>query len=163
MMSNRCGKAKGFTAIEIISLLLIIGVLAIVAVARLTSSSSYKVDAEAELLKANIRYVQFRAMSDADTLSDAYTPFGANDAKWKISFSGNSYTLQNSGTSSPIPSFPGTDSSTHTLPSGINLSGSVIITFDVWGSPEESDISITVTDEKSPKTITVTEKTGFIP
>src|SRR5665647_1712045 len=150
--------SRGFTVIEIIAILLIIAILGVVVVSRMTSTKPYNVAAEVETLKANLRYAQFRALSDADKR------VSSNATTWGISFFANSYTLQKTevGGVPTTPNFPGENSPTHTLPSGITISGSNV-TFDAWGSPGGSNIPITITDGTSPQTITVTKNTGFIP
>lgn len=154
-----CGKnSRGFSVMEIITVLLVLGIISAVAVTRITSTKIYTVVAEMDILKTNLRYAQFRALSDADNTSADYT---VNNATWGIKLSGNTYILQHNGADATTK-FPGDDSNTHTLPSGITISGSSV-TFDVWGSPGVSDITITVTDGTSPQIITVTRKTGFIP
>jgi len=147
----------GFTMIEITSVILILAIIGAIAVSRIASTKPYNVAAEVETLKANLRYAQFRALSDADKR------LSSNATTWGISFSGNSYTLQKTEEGVPTtPNLPGDNSPTHTLPSGITVSGSNV-TFDAWGSPGGSNITITVTDGTSPQTITVTQNTGFIP
>jgi len=146
----------GFTAIEIIAVIVIMAVVGVVAVSRMTSTKVYNVAAEVEILKANLRYAQFRALSDADIT------YGVNDVTWGIKINGSSsYTLQRNGADAST-NFPGENSPTHTMASGIEISGSNV-TFDIWGSPGGSDIQFTITDKASPKTITVTKNTGFIP
>ena len=147
---------SGFTAIEIIAVILIIAIVGVLAISRMTSTKTYNVAAEVEILKANLRYAQFRALSDADTA------YGVNNVTWGIKIYGtSSYTLQRNGTDATTH-FPGENAPTHTMPNGISISGSNV-TFDVWGSPVEENISITITDGISSKTITVTKNTGFIP
>jgi len=150
-------RAAGFTSFEIIAAILVIAIIGAIAIARFTAPSDYTVAAEVEIMKSNIRYAQFRALSDADT------SLGVNDATWGIAFSANSYTLQQNGSTATI-NFPGDDSATHNLPAGITVSASASpLTFDVWGSPGASNITVTVTDGVSPQTVVVTQNTGFIP
>lgn len=157
--NNNGKQPKGFTVIEIIAVLIIIAVVVVIVVSRITSFKPYNIAAEVDILKANVRYAQFRALSDADTAS------GSINSTWGVSFSVNSYQLQhnyNSGAANTY-NFPGESSPTHTLPSGLTIISGSNITFDAWGSPGATNIAITVTDGKSPKTITVTQNTGFIP
>ncbi|HPK53248.1 MAG TPA: hypothetical protein PK114_02240 [Smithellaceae bacterium] len=149
----------GFSIIEFIAILIILAVVAVVAVTRYTSQTYYNVTVEAEILKANLRYAQFRAMSDADTA------YGVNNGTWGLLLSVNSYTLQHkyNGVTANAYDFPGEDSATHVLPAGLNLSGSTAtVTFDVWGSPLEGNANITISDGTSSKTVSVTPYTGFI-
>jgi prepilin-type N-terminal cleavage/methylation domain-containing protein len=160
-------RQNGFTAIEIIAVILIMAIVGVVAVSRMTSTKVYDVAAEVEILKANLRYAQFRALSDADKR------VGENATTWGIVLSANSYTLQKTEEGATTnPSFFGESSSTRNLPSGINITtGTGIITYDVWGIPAlngvpiTGDLTITITDiaSNSSKIITVTKNTGFIP
>lgn len=160
-------KQKGFTAIEIIAVILIIAIVGVVAVSRMTSTKTYNVAAEVEILKANLRYAQFRALSDADKR------YGYKDTTWGVVLAANSYTLQKTEEGvTTNPSLFGESSATHNLASGINITtGTGIITYDVWGIPslngapiaENLTITITDTTSSSSRTITVTKNTGFIP
>lgn len=162
----------GFTVIEIISVILIIAILSVVAVSRMTSTKTYSVAAEAKTLKANLRYAQFRALSDADKR------YGYKDTTWGITISANSYTLQKTETTvtTPVityPSLSSEGSSTHNLAAGISMTTSLgiplTITYNAWGIPSVSgtpitnDVTMTITDGASPQTITVKKNTGFIP
>ena len=118
--------SAGFSAIEIIAVILIVAVVGVIAVSRFTSTTPYKVSSETEILKAHLRYAQFRALSAADTA------YGINNTTWGISISANSYTLQKDRV-------------------------------DAAGIPLTGDVTIIITDGASPRTITVTQNTGFIP
>ncbi|MCL4416017.1 MAG: type II secretion system GspH family protein [Actinobacteria bacterium] len=161
-------KQAGLTAIEIIAVILIMGILGVVAVSRMTSTKTYNISAEVETLKANLRYVQFRGLSDADKR------LSSNATTWGISISNNSYTLQK--TEEGVTTNPGLfaeSSATHNLASGISIATSlgipVTIIYDAWGIPSVSgtpitaDATITITDGASSRTIKVTKNTGFIP
>jgi prepilin-type N-terminal cleavage/methylation domain-containing protein len=160
---KNCEKQTGFTAIEIIAVLFIVAIIAAVAISRISSTTYYTAASEVKILKANIRYAHFRALSDADTT------YGINNASWGVSFSSNSYTLQRNGTDATT-NFPDSSSPKHNLPSGISITQGVgtTITYNVWGIPSATppvtgNIAITITDGASPQTITVTKNTGFIP
>lgn len=170
---NNSGKRRrGFTAIEIIAVILIMAIIGAIAVSRLTSTKIYNVAAEVETLKANLRYAQFRAMSDADKR------LSSNATTWGITIFTNSYTLQKTETTvtTPVTTYPSLSSegsSTHNLAAGISLTTSlgtpVTITYDAWGIPSvpgtpiaDDLITITINDGASPQ-ITVTKNTGFIP
>ena len=159
---HRKNRRNGYSILEVIAVLLVLSVIAVVAVSRFTSTTHYNVAAETEILKANIRYAQFRALSDADTAS------GANNVTWGISLSGNAYTLQRNRADATT-SFPGENSPTHNLPSGISVTAGTV-TYNVWGIPVDSadvplagNLTILVSDGASSQTITVTRNTGFIP
>ena len=142
---DRCGNNSGFTMIEIIAVLVILGIIAAVAVTRIVSTLDYKVTVEKDILKTHLRYVQLRALSD--------------DKPWGMSFAGSAYTALRNGNVAPY-NLPNENSPTHTLPDGITVTGSTV-TFDEWGSPGSSNIDLTMSAGGG--TITITKNTGFIP
>lgn len=150
----------GFTIIEIIIVLVVIGILAAVAVSKTSSLSESQLSAEVETMKTHLRYAQARAMSDG---IDVNNP--SIDGSWTINFTANSYTLVKTG-SAATPSLPNENSTTHTLQGGVLISGSVLVTpvtFDICGSPGASTITITLSAGSNSKSITITKNTGFIP
>lgn len=155
---NSAYSIRGFTIIEIIAVLLLIGILGAIAVSRLTSATGYQIHAEADLIKAHLRYAQLRALGDADTT------LGANGNTWGIAFSAGSYTLQRNGAVAPS-NLPNEVSPTHTFPSGFSLTSGAgtTVTYDVWGSPGANTIAIVLSGGASPGTITITKNTGFVP
>jgi prepilin-type N-terminal cleavage/methylation domain-containing protein len=119
---------KGFTLIEIIAVLIILGIMAAVAVSRMGSNDSDLIP-QADIIKSHLRFAQLKALSD-DT-----------SASWGIAFPGilgsNSYTLKN-GTSNAAINLPGEDGISHTFPTGSGitvLSSPLTVNFDSWGSP----------------------------
>jgi prepilin-type N-terminal cleavage/methylation domain-containing protein len=135
----------GFTTIEIIAVLIVIGILSAIAVSRIASTQSSSVAVEVDILKMQLRYAQLRALSD--------------DKAWGMSFAGNSYTMLRDGNTAPY-NLPNENSPTHTLPSGITVTGNTV-TFDEWGSPGTADIPISISP--GGRTINITKNTGFIP
>lgn len=151
----------GFTIIEMVAVLFILGVISVVAVVRFTSTTHSNVASEAEILKANLRYTQIRAMSDADT------SYGGSNVKWGISISGTAYTLQKNGSSTGVK-FLNENSATHNMPSGIQVTSGTV-SYDVWGRPVDAslnplseNITIIVTDGISSQNIIILKNTGFI-
>jgi len=143
-VSNKINQ-RAFTILEVIAVMMIIGVLSAIAVVRFISVENYSAAAEVDILKTHLRYVQFRALSDNST--------------WGMSFNGNSYTMLRDGITAPY-NLPNEGSPTHTLPAGVTVSGGTV-TFDDWGSPGTSNISIYISPAGG--TITITRNTGFIP
>lgn len=146
---------SGFTMLEIIAVLVIIGVLAAVAVSKVINTQGVSAVVEADILKSHLRYVHMRALSDAAT--------------WGMSFSGTSYTMLRDGAEAPY-NLPNEDSHTHQLPSGVTVSEATTVTFDEWGtpvdesgSPEVGNITISVSAGGETVSVTVTQNTGFIP
>jgi prepilin-type N-terminal cleavage/methylation domain-containing protein len=122
---------KGFTLIEVIAVLIILGIIGVVAASRVGSNSN-DVIPQRDILKSHIRYAQLKALGD-----DKNT--------WSITFNNaNSYTLNcTPGTASTCPpttNLPSEDGSGHDFSKyGISVAvadanpASKII-FDHWGS-----------------------------
>jgi len=155
---------QGFTLIELISVLIIIGIGSAIAVTRFSSSDIRALHEEVAILKAHLRYAQTRAMSD--------------NVPWGIDFlTSTSYRLQrNTGTVGNAATesiLPNERTATRTITSGVT----VYITgagtyFDVFGSPgnlpdsaifTDANKTITLSGGSNSKDITITRSTGFIP
>ena len=144
---NNSGESNhGFTLIEMIAVLIVIGILASVAAVIFSSMDDEKLATEVEILKSHLRYAQSRAMID--------------NVSWGIASSGNSYTLQTGGSTS-TSSLPNDDSSTHNLQIGVTANGPSVA-FDNFGSPIGEGISIKLRAGNGSRTITITKNTGFI-
>ena len=140
---------KGFTLIETIAVLLLLGILAAIAVSR---SSNFGAEADvvgaSEVVKNHLRYAQTKAMNA--------------DVSWGINFDGSTYTLQNaSGVEATLPG---------DLPQGMAFTATIVMFDHRWGSPVDNtdtpltdDVTITISKTgASPQKITVTKNTGFI-
>jgi MSHA pilin protein MshC len=134
------GNEKGFTLIEIITVLVLVGVVSSIAIIS-TSTGNADLSASTDKLKVHLRYAQSRAMN--------------SDTSWGIQFNGASYTLLKDmgGTNQPVV-LPGESSLSVSLP--LSLAGSV--KFDTWGHP--TGLSTIVLGSAS---IVITPDTGFIP
>jgi prepilin-type N-terminal cleavage/methylation domain-containing protein len=150
---------NGFTIIELIIVMVIVGILAIFVTLTLGTTGGTTAIAEAEALKANLRFTQSKAMSDV------------SGNIWSLNITSSNYTIQrNGGVPSPAVNLPGskTNSGTYPLPPGLTItSGTGDIRFnfrgqpvDASGSPLAANYSITV---NGAPTVTVTQETGFVP
>ncbi len=137
---------SGFTMIEIIAIMTIISIITVVAISKLSSTTSYNLISETDIVKNHLRYAQLRAMSD--------------DVPWGILFSSNSYTLLKNGITATT-NLPNESSPMHNLQNGVSITSGAgsTISFDNWGSPGITDNTIILSDSQ---TITVTKNTGFI-
>src|SRR5512145_1225264 len=122
---------KGFTIIEIVAVLLVIGIISAVVISRASSKTAYSLDAEVQILKSHLRHAQVRALSD--------------DVTWGIAFSGNAYTLQKDGAAATA-TLPNESGATHQLTNGVAITSGAgsTVTFNSMGSPGDATISLTL-------------------
>ena len=148
------GKRPGWTAVEVVAVLIVIGILTVYALLRYTPAENELIVA-ADKLKSNLRYAQYMAMSGNGTVS------------WGIRFpDATSYRFikTETGVSSYL-NLPGDTSTRHTIIKGVTISGVVgsTISFDQWGAPASgSSVTITLSKDGRSKTVTVTRNTGFV-
>jgi len=149
---------RGFTIIEIIAVLILIGILGAVVISRVTSSREVDLNVKAEQVKGHIRFAQMRAMNTTSTTTGCNAPVGmtASDGKY--------YMFVNCDANSKVV-LPGAESS-----AGVDLPGGSTFptfSFDTWGRPyanasgtgTSESISISIGGEA----ITVTQNTGYVP
>lgn len=152
------GNSRGFTLIEVIAVLLIMGVIAAVVIARGTGTDEYKLKSQAEALKSHIRYVQMRAMN-----ADPPTG-GACNAAFGISCTSNTYFMFKNCDTTSMVILPGAQGDT--ISTNLTLTAT-IITFDRWGVPyiDINGTSLATTDItlNSSENIIITKNTGFVP
>jgi len=155
--------SRGFTLIEVIAVLVIVGILSAVVISRTGSMTTYSLVSEADILKTHLRYVQYRAMSDSVT--------------WGMSFTGganSSYSLRidKAATTSSLPNENSSTPWTHYLPPGITITtgAGMAIDFNEWGNPVDDagapfteNKTIVLSDGATTQTVIITQNTGFIP
>jgi prepilin-type N-terminal cleavage/methylation domain-containing protein len=149
----------GFTMIEAVAVLVILGILTAFVTVQMSGTSAYDVASQLEVVKGHLRYAQTRAMN-------------SNLTVWGINFNSATtyYLFQGVGSTTPVL-LPGEDSATINLTaknSGLTITP-VRITFNEFGSPcaatgtPPAPLSADATVVTSGGTITVTRNTGFIP
>jgi MSHA pilin protein MshC len=141
---------RGFTLIETIAVIIIIGILAAVAISH-SATQSYLVP-EVGNVQTQLRFAQLKALGD-----DLNT--------WSIAFTAHSYTLGcTAGTGGTCSSthLPGEIGSTHTFSSSVTATTAPTVTFDSWGSPGTADIPIVLSERGNNTTVTVHAYTGYI-
>jgi prepilin-type N-terminal cleavage/methylation domain-containing protein len=153
-------KARGFTLIEIIAVLVILAIIAAVVVSRGFSTDTYTLKGTTEVIKTHLRYAQTRAMS--------------TNAVWGINFStSKTYFLFKNGAIANRVILPGQDSDIVTLPTNApSVPSGVIVSFDLFGKPYtdeaasvlQTDATLTIAVSfGGTENITVYRNTGFIP
>lgn len=149
----------GFTLIEIIAVLLLLGILAVIAGNALPNSNA-SVVTQANRLSAHLRYAQIRAQADT--------------YQWRLVFTDAS-TYQIGQVVVPGAGFtpsvvPGTATTQGILTDGVTAPAGTAIRFDSWGRPLSdagallaTDQTITLTQGALSESITIRAVTGFIP
>ena len=128
---------NGFTTIELIMVIIIIGVIAATAVPKFTSMSVVSVGGAAEMIQADIRYAQELAMAVYEAKSVTFAS-GAG-----------SYTT--------------VDLETRELPSRVTIGNNFTVTFNPLGEPTAGGGgSVTVSAGGETGTIRVTNYTGKV-
>ncbi len=147
---------SGFTIIELCTVVALVGILAGIAIVSMGNPRGFQAMAEAEALKANLRFTQSKAMSDLP------------GNVWSLNITAANYTIQrNGGVPNPPVNLPGSDSGTYALPNGHTITGGTgLVRFNYRGQPIDGignlAVPLTITFYGAPQ-ITVTQETGFIP
>ena len=146
----------GFTMIEVIAVLVILGILSAVVAVKMSGTSAVDLASQVEAVKGHLRYAQTRAMN-------------SNMVVWGINFnSTTSYYLFQGAEPTTAVQLPGEDSATISLTakkSGLTITP-VRVTFNEFGSPCDASgtpLTADATVTTSGGTITITKNTGFIP
>lgn len=146
------GLARPFTMIEIITVLVLVGILGAVVVSGTINRRPVDLVAEAAVLRSHLRFTQSKAM--ADELNT-----------WEVRLAAGSYTLYRNGAVATM-TFPNESSATHALPGEVSLTvaaGGPNVCFDGWGRPTAGTHLISLSQGGESRTITVTANTGYIP
>lgn len=145
---------SGFTLVETIAVLLVLGIVTAVVLTKSFSLSEVNETTAIDQLKTVMRYAQIRSMS-------------VSGGGWGISYGGNVYTLFNNKSTASTVTIPGEDGSTATLPAGTTFAAAGTLCFREFGEPSAdlcaTEASGNLSVSVGTKTITVYHKTGYIP
>ena len=158
---RKFGGQGGFTMIEIVSVLVIIGIIAAVAIVRMTNTRTYDVISRVEVVKTHLRLAQSRAMN--------------SNQIWGINFSDSStYSMFNNGNTANVVRLPNQGADNVTIPGGVSITTTtpLIISFDAWGKPytnaaataaQSGSRTLTLTKGSDTGSIEIKQNTGYIP
>ncbi len=143
---DQSGMKGGFTLVETIVVMVLVALVAVIVVSRPMSTGA-TVAAERERLGELLRYTQLLAMAN-------------NVDVWSVDISSTGYTLQKNGAASGV-NIPGERSDSYSFPGEVRVtSGAGALVFDEWGSPGNSSITITLSDGRYTRTLTIAATTG---
>lgn len=156
------GGQGGFTMIEIIAVLVIIGIIAAVAIARMSSTKEYDLASQAEVVKAHLRQAQNRAMNANEICGKACG----------IKFTESEYFLFKNGSATEANKLRllGEDAKDVVLPNGMTITTGTV-TFDAWGRPYtnedatsalSSELALSLSKGADSRVIKITPYTGFV-
>jgi prepilin-type N-terminal cleavage/methylation domain-containing protein len=157
------GPKAGFTILEVVAVLLIMGIISAVAISRMSDVDQIDLSSQVEVVKNHLRYAQSRAMSSGSewginfTSSTAYYLYNGANPNAQVSLPGEDNPLVNLSAKNPNMSITGS------IPNGA-IPGR--IRFDGFGIPVDdngvslnSDITISTTGGN----IDIRKNTGFVP
>lgn len=140
----------GFTLIEVVAILVVLGILAAVVAVRVSDTGQSDLISQVDVIKNHLRYAQNRAMNTG--------------SPWGVTFSagGKTYFLFDGAAPSMPVLFLGEENATVSLTnkkSSLTItSAPQTITFDAYGSPGVANITVTTNGGN----IDVRKNTGFI-
>jgi len=127
--------SRGFTLVELIMVVVLIGILAVSVVPKFVDTSAFSLAGGAAMAAADIRYTQELAMGTHSSKTIVFTT------------SNNFYTV---------------NSQTVNLPSRVTISSGATFTFNSLGEPTTGGGTLTLSAGAETKTITVESYTGRV-
>jgi hypothetical protein len=148
----------GFTAIEIITVMVVMGIISAFVIGRAMEKEP-KLVAQKEVLKVHLRYAQARAMNSNDNYGIISDPTGAAYSLFRYH-----------GGSVVNVSFPGEGPNIDLSALGLSMDADIIVSFDSKGIPYRDnsgalqviDRTLTLSSGSDSESITITRNTGFI-
>lgn len=153
MASINRGACRGFTLVEMILALLIVGVLAAVAVPRLVDRGAFQTHGAAAEVRTALRYAQKLALAKNREICVALT---ATDVRLTL----NPTPTPGAACSQPVPRPGEGNPYVVTLPAGVALAPALAFRFDRQGRPSPNvTVNLTVGGSLP---VTVTRETGYV-
>jgi prepilin-type N-terminal cleavage/methylation domain-containing protein len=152
---SRLKNDRGFTLIEVISVLVIMAIVMAVVLSRGIGSDTAKLVAEVDTLKSHLRYAQYLALNDISPVKWGINLGAGTNAKGEYTYQLVKDPLGTGVFTSPY-SLPGESGSIHAVSKPFTTEG--VVLFDEWGNP-----TITGSPKIGGQSITITANTGFIP
>ena len=144
----------GFTMIELITVLIIVGIMAVVAIPRFMGRTTFDSRSFSDEVKATLRLAQKLAIAQHRNV--CVNVVTAAPASLTINVTGAA------NCDTPLPSLSGSGNYQITAPGGAALTqpaANTTITFDALGSPGAANITLQVDAEPA---ITVEKETGYV-
>ena len=150
---------KGFSLVEIITVLVVVGIIGAVILSRGPSTDIFELKSQTDIIKGHLRYAQAKSMN--------------SDSVWGLSCDGTNYWLFRNGNTANTMILPGEDSINLNLAARkINITA-FTVSYDSWGKPYNDQaatalqggprtISVTSTGSAPAQSIIITDNTGFV-
>ncbi|MFZ2725194.1 MAG: GspH/FimT family pseudopilin [Methylococcaceae bacterium] len=152
-MRNHSKQLTGFTLIELVMVIIILGILSVVAVPKFFDKSFFEARGFADELLATLRYAQKTAIAQHRLVCvDLTAPAPATVTLNIASVSGASSCDTNLR-------LPASSSNVLTAPTGVSLSPAASISFNALGQASSSAV---FTIANAPNTIKVVQETGYV-
>ncbi len=151
---------KGFSLIEVISVMVVIGIVGAVVLSRGPTTDIFDLKTQTEIVKGHLRYAQAKSMN--------------NDSIWGIRCFGGNYWLYKDGNFNTKVILPGEDSTDLNLAARKISMPVFAVSYDSWGIPYTDQAATTVqtggprtivvssTGSAPNQTISITDNTGFV-
>ncbi|MBG3875634.1 type II secretion system protein [Desulfovibrio oxamicus] len=150
---------RGFTMLEVVAVLVLIGIMAAIAMDRFFDLSAGELGGMQDQVRSHLAYARTRSMN-ADEI------FG-------VQIRGTTtYSIFRGGNTATLVTLPGEAGGVITLPQGANFTtATTIISFDRWGRPcsdatavtrRTADATVTLSYQGQSQSIVVTRNTGFL-